>query len=74
MPRLVIRLRECVDLHAQRTGERLTYADVAKRAKLSSNTVKKISNRKQSYNATLSTLEKLCQALDVNLSDLVEWG
>lgn len=73
MTRFRIRLRECVELHAKRTGVRLTYAELAKKAGLSSDTVKKISNTRRRYNATLDTVERLCNALQVSPSELLEW-
>jgi DNA-binding Xre family transcriptional regulator len=71
--RLVIQLKECVELNAKRTGRRLTYPEVAARAKLSSDTIKKISNRRHPYNATVKTIEKLCKALNVAPADLLKW-
>ena len=73
MARLRIRLRECVDLYERRTGERLTYADVARRAGVSPDTVKKISNTTRRYNATLEVIERLCDALGVTPAELLEW-
>lgn len=73
MTRLRIRLRECVDKYERRSGETLSYPELAERAGLSANTVKKISNTKQRYNATLDTVERLCKALGVTPAELLEW-
>ena len=72
MTRLRIRLRECIDLHEQRTGERLTYNELARKAGVSPETVQSIATR-PSYNATLSTVERLCAALRVTPAELLEW-
>jgi DNA-binding Xre family transcriptional regulator len=72
MARLRIRLRECLDLYETRTGKRLTYADVAKKARLSEETVQSIATR-SGYNATLRTVESLCTALRVTPTELLEW-
>jgi putative transcriptional regulator len=71
MPRLRIRLRECLDLNANRTGRRLTYPELAKKAGLSEETVQSIATRRD-YNATLRTVERLCMALRVSPADLLE--
>lgn len=72
MPRLRIRLRECLDLNAKRTGRRLTYPELAEKAGLSEETVQSIATRGD-YNATLRTVERLCMALRVSPADLLEW-
>jgi putative transcriptional regulator len=73
MPRLRIRLRECLDLNAKRTGRRLTYPELAQKAGLSEETVQSIASRR-SYNATLRTVERLCLALRVTPTDLLDWS
>ena len=73
MARLRIRLRECLDLNAKRTGRRLTYPELAKKAGLSEETVQSIATRSD-YNATLKTVERLCSALRVSPTDLLEWN
>jgi DNA-binding Xre family transcriptional regulator len=73
MSHLRIRLRECLLLYESRTGKTLTHRELAQRAGLSPDTVKKISNTKRRYNATLFTVERLCTALGVSPSDLLEW-
>jgi putative transcriptional regulator len=73
MPRLRIRLRECLDLNAKRTGRRLTYPELAKKAGLSEETVQSLATRRD-YNATLRTVERLCMALRVSPADLLEWS
>ena len=69
--RLRIRLKECLELHTTRTGEHLTYRELAARAGLSYDTVKAIASR-PSYNASLRAVEKLCGALDVGPWELLD--
>jgi putative transcriptional regulator len=71
MARLRIRLRECLDLYETRTGKRMTYPELAKKAGLSEETVQSIATRR-GYNATLRTVERLCLALRVSPTDLLD--
>ena len=72
MTRLHIRLRECMDLFEARTGQRVTYADLAEATGLSVATVESIGSRKR-YNATLAVIEKLCQTLHVTPNEILGW-
>ncbi|MYF78251.1 MAG: helix-turn-helix transcriptional regulator [Acidobacteria bacterium] len=65
-----IRLREALEAHRQRTGERLTYEQLADRTGLSRQTVESIASR-QDYNSTLTTVAKLCNALRCEPADLL---
>jgi len=71
--RIRIRLRECLDLYERRSGHRLSYPELAGRAGLSEDTIESIASR-TSYNPTLRTIERLCNALDVSPSELLSWG
>jgi DNA-binding Xre family transcriptional regulator len=73
MARLRIKLRECMELYAKRTGRRLTYPELAQKAGLSEETIQSIASRR-GYNATLKTVERLCLALRVSPTDLLEWS
>ena len=68
-----VKLREAMDAYRERTGERVTYELLASRTGLSKATVESLASR-DSYNATLNTIEKICQALGCNLNDLLELG
>ena len=69
--RLRIRLRECLAQHAERTGRRLSYRELATKAGLSYDTLKAIGSR-PNYNASLRTVERLCDALGVTPFELLE--
>ena len=69
---LRIRLRECLALYKTRTGKRLSHVELARKAKLSKATIDSIASR-QSYNATMQTIERLCGALGVGPAELLEW-
>jgi putative transcriptional regulator len=54
-----------------RTGERLTYEILAERTGLSKATIESLASRK-GYNATLDSIDLLCDVLECNLQDLLE--
>lgn len=57
--------------YRQRTGVRLTYDILAERTGLSIATLQSLAAR-PSYNPRLSTIEKLCVALECAPADLLE--
>lgn len=67
---LRIRLREAMEAHRRRTGERMTYETLAARTGLSRATLESMASR-PGYNATLATIEKLCRALGCQPGDLL---
>lgn len=66
-----IKLREAIEIHLTRTGQRLTYAQIAKLSGLSRATVESIATRPD-YNATLDAIERLCRALGCTPGELLE--
>ena len=68
---LRVKLREAMDEHRRRFGERMTHELLAERTSLSRATLESIASR-DNYNTTLSTIEKLCRALDCQPGDLLE--
>jgi DNA-binding Xre family transcriptional regulator len=56
--------------YRQRTGERMTYALLAKRTGLSRPTIESLASR-NGYNARLSTIERVCIALGCQPGDLL---
>lgn len=68
---LRIKLREAMDAYKARTGEKLTYQTLAKRAGLSKATLDSLASR-NTYNTRLSTIEKLCLCLGCQPGDLLE--
>ena len=67
-----LRLRECMDLFEARTGEHITYGDLAQATGLSEATVQSIGSR-QGYNATIAVVERLCRALHVTPNEMIGW-
>ncbi|WP_419182950.1 helix-turn-helix domain-containing protein [Pseudomonas fulva] len=59
-----------MDLYRQRTGVRLTYEAIAERTGISVATLQSLAAR-PGYNTRLSTIEKLCQALECSPGDLL---
>lgn len=68
---LRVRLREAMDLYRDRTGQRLTYDDLAARSGLSVATLQSLGAR-HGYNTRLSTVGRLCVALSCTPGDLLE--
>jgi DNA-binding Xre family transcriptional regulator len=71
--RLRISLRDALARYEERTGIKLTYAELATKTGLSEATVKSLASR-PSYNATLRTIERLCVALRVDPAELLRWS
>jgi DNA-binding Xre family transcriptional regulator len=59
-----------MDAHHKRTGERMTYQKLAAASGLSIATLQSLAVR-SSYNTTISTIERLCIALDCTPGDLL---
>lgn len=66
-----VRLREQMVAFRHRTGEAMTYADLAERTGLSRFSLESLGTR-PSYNATLDTIERVCLALGCEPGDLLE--
>ena len=67
-----LKLRDVIRSYEQRTGKRLTYAELAKRAGLSRATVEALGSR-TTYNTTLQTIDRLCAVLECDVSELLEY-
>jgi putative transcriptional regulator len=65
-----VKLREVMESHRHRTGERMTYEKLAERTGLSRATLESLASR-DTYNTRLSTIEKICQALNCQPGDLL---
>lgn len=68
---IVVKIREAMERYRYRTGQRLTYEKLAQQTGLSRTTIEAIASRPD-YNTTLTTIEKLCRALDCTPGDLLE--
>jgi DNA-binding Xre family transcriptional regulator len=68
---LRVKLREAMESHRRRTGERMTYELLAERTGLSRPTIESLASR-HSYNTRLSTIEKVCRALGCEPGELLE--
>ena len=68
---IAIKLREAMEAYKRRTGERMTYAILAERSGIAKQTLHTIGSR-DDYNATLTTLERICRALGVAPGDMLE--
>ena len=68
---IVVKLREAMRAYERRTGENITYAELATRTGLARATIEAIGSR-PSYNTTLETIDRLCTALSCDLSELIQ--
>ncbi len=67
-----VRLREMIRAFEKGSGQKLTYADLAVRSGVARATIESLASR-GGYNATLATIDKLCNALGCTMADLVEY-
>lgn len=58
--------------HEQRTGQKLSYAQLAERSGVARATIESLASR-SGYNATLATIDKLCDAMGCRLTDLIHY-
>lgn len=65
-----IRLRQALEVYRRRTGERLTYHELATRTGLSRSTLESMASR-PGYNASLATIDKLCIVLGCDIGELL---
>jgi DNA-binding Xre family transcriptional regulator len=68
---IIVKLKETLLRHRRRTGQNITYEDLAAMTGMAAGTLQSIATR-QNYHPTLGNVEKLCRALDVPLHDMLE--
>lgn len=68
---LRVRLREVMRAYQLRTGTRVTYRTLAEASGLAVSTLQSLAAR-STYDTRLSTIERLCVALDCQPGDLLE--
>ncbi len=68
---LVVKLKDAMEAHRRRTGQRMTYAELAERTGISHATLRTIGSV-LAYHPTLANIERICKALDVTPGDLLE--
>lgn len=68
---IVVKLREAMEAHRRRSGVRVTYESLSKETGISVATLQSLAAR-PGYNTRLSTIGKLCRALDCVPGDLLE--
>lgn len=66
-----VKLREAMETYRRRTGTRLTYDALSVMTGISVNTLQSLAAR-PGYNTRLSTIEKLCCALECSPGDILE--
>ncbi len=59
--------------YESRTGEAITYAELARRTGLARATLEALGSR-TTYNTTLATIDRICATLGCDLSDLLEYS
>jgi DNA-binding Xre family transcriptional regulator len=68
---LAVKLREAMEAYRRRTGVRLTYASLSRLTGVSQATLQSLGAR-PGYNTRLSTVARLCRALECSPNDLLE--
>lgn len=68
---IVVKLREAMEAHRRRTGNRLTYEALSAQTGISGATLQSLAVR-PGYNTRLSTIEKLCRVLGCTPGELLE--
>ena len=68
---LVVKLKDAMEAYRRRTGQRMTYAELAERTGISHATIRTIGSV-LTYHPTLANIERICKALDVTPGDLLE--
>jgi DNA-binding Xre family transcriptional regulator len=68
---LVVKLKDAMEAYRRRTGQRMTYAELAERTGISHATLRTIGSV-LAYHPTLANIERICKALDVTPGDLLE--
>ncbi len=68
---IIVKLKEAMLAYQRRTGEKITYEDLARVTGIASGTLQSIGSR-QNYHPTWENVEKLCRALDVPLHEMLE--
>lgn len=71
MHMLVVKLKDAMEAYRRRTGERMTYAELAERTGISHATLRSIGSV-LAYHPTLGNIERICKALDVTPGDMLE--
>ena len=65
-----VKLRDAIEKHRRRTGERMTYERLAQATGLSRRTLESLASR-PGYNTTLDTIGKLCRVLGCQPGELL---
>jgi len=68
---IIFKLRAAMEKYRQRVHEKITYAELARRTGIAEGTLHQM-GRRLDYHPTLANVEKLCNALGVELTDLLE--
>jgi putative transcriptional regulator len=68
---VIVKLKEAMLSYWRRTGQKITYEELAANTGLAPGTLQSIATR-EGYLPTLANVEKLCLALDVPFHDMVE--
>ena len=69
--RIAIKLREAMQAYKRRTGARMTYEILADMTGIAIGTLQNMGSNLR-YNSTLTTVAKICEALDVTPAELLE--
>ncbi len=68
---IIFRLRSAMEKFRERTRTKITYEELARRTGIAKGTLQQM-GRRLDYHPSLANIEKLCKALEVDLTDLLE--
>ena len=68
---IVVKLREAMEAYRRRSGQRMTYEQLAELTGIAHSTLRSIGSR-LGYRPALGNIERICRALDVTPGDLLE--
>lgn len=68
---IIVKLKEAMLAYQRRTGEKITYQDLARMTGIAPGTLQSIGSR-ENYHPTWENVEILCLTLDVPLHDMLE--
>lgn len=60
-----------MEQYRYKTGKRITYEEISRRTGIARTTIESIGSR-SAYNTTLETVDKLCDALECSIEELLE--
>ena len=68
---IILKLREAMEIYRRRNNKRITYAQLSEKTGITEGTFRQMGSR-LNYQASFDSVEKICLALQVHLTELIE--